>query len=87
MKNRFVVISHDGDQQQSFRDPVEADNYKDAMELIGIARPYAIPVDAISIEELRKLLEILEHRSTGAIEEWLVELFKESDGQDPRKEP
>lgn len=57
---RFVVLSYDDDQQQTFRDIVEAESHEAAMAQGGEAREYAVPVAAMTAEDLRAMAEEVE---------------------------
>ena len=55
MNNRYIVVSYDDDQQQTFFDLVQAENEGDAKSIIGELRDYAIPCDAIDLERLERM--------------------------------
>lgn len=52
---RWLVISYDDDQQQTFYDRVIAPSEDEAKVIIGGIRDYAIPVCALSVGELLKM--------------------------------
>lgn len=52
IKNRYVVISYDDDQQQIFWDWVLATDFAAAMDWVGKRRPYAVPVECLTPADL-----------------------------------
>jgi hypothetical protein len=49
---KYLVISHDSDEQQTFYDRVVAPDENGAMEIVGEIRDYAIPSCAFTADEL-----------------------------------
>lgn len=77
--HRFVVISYDNDQQQTFYDFVNAEDENKAQELIAEIRPYAIPVGALYPDEMRKMALQLESVEDYAINAHIHTLVLEAD--------
>lgn len=59
MKNKFLVISYDDDQQQTFFDIKEAANREAAMSLVDGEREDAIPIEALAVLDVENLLKQL----------------------------
>lgn len=57
---KFAVTSYFPDEQQIFTDFVEAADADAAKQIVGDAREYAVPADAVSLNELRDLAAGLE---------------------------
>jgi hypothetical protein len=63
-RSRFLVISYDKDEQQTFYDLIsvegEADPWQDALDIVGRLRPYAVPCDTCTVDDLSDLREALD---------------------------
>lgn len=59
---KYLVISYDADQECSYFDHVEAANADAALAIVGDARPYAVPVDAMTQQEVDSLGKLLRKR-------------------------
>jgi hypothetical protein len=57
---RYIVISYDDDQQQTFFDVTEAGSSDKAKALAGELRDYAIPCTVLSKDDLEGFLQDLE---------------------------
>jgi len=69
LKQKFLVISYDDDQQQWFYDFVAALSDEAAMRQVCTRRDYVIAADALSAEHLTNLAESLNEETIESIEE------------------
>ena len=65
---RFLVISHDSDQQKWYYDFVVAQSEQAAVQRVCTGRPSVIAADALSVEALCNLAAIAQHTSRRDIE-------------------
>jgi hypothetical protein len=72
---RFIVVSYDDDQQQTFFDVTEADTAEKAKELAGELRDYAIPCHVLDRAEF---LHFVDYMYTAKPEDVLTEATLES---------
>lgn len=58
---RFIVVSYDQSEQQTFFDPVEAEDFDDAIELAGEVRgDYAFICDVLDKDDIIKMASCLD---------------------------
>ena len=57
---KFLVISYDNDEQQSFRDFVYVKDEEAAKAYVEALRPYAIAVEVLTFEDCERLLNTLD---------------------------
>lgn len=69
LKQKFLVISYDDDQQQWFYDFVVAKSDEAAVRKVCTQRDYVIAADALSVENLVNLAQSLTEETIGSIEE------------------
>ena len=63
MAEKFLVISYDNDEQQTFWDEVVAANEEKAKEFVETCRSYALVVEVFSVPNLRDATNRL-HKQT-----------------------
>ena len=73
-KNRFLIISHDDHEDETFKDFVLADNKEIAEEKLIDHRMLVTVIDILSVEELKELAKNLEETSDASMERKLKEL-------------
>jgi hypothetical protein len=69
LKQKFLVISYDDDQQQWFYDFVVAPSDEAAVRKVCTQRDYVIAADALSVENLVNLAQSLSEETIEGIEE------------------
>jgi hypothetical protein len=69
LKQKFLVISYDDDQQQWFYDFVVAASDEAAVQKVCTQRDYVIAADALSVENLVNLAQSLTEETIESIEE------------------
>ena len=69
LKQKFLVISYDDDQQQWFYDFVVAPSEQAAVQKVCTRRDYVIAADALSVENLNNLAQSLNEETIEDIEE------------------
>jgi len=69
LKQKFLVISYDDDQQQWFYDFVVARSDEAAVQKVCTRRDYVIAADALSAENLTNLAQSLNEETVDSIEE------------------
>jgi hypothetical protein len=69
LKQKFLVISYDDDQQQWFYDFVVAPSDEAAVRKVCTQRDYVIAADALSVENLVHLAQSLSEETIEGIEE------------------
>jgi hypothetical protein len=69
LKQKFLVISYDDDQQQWFYDFVVAPSDEAAVQKVCTQRDYVIAADALSVENLVNLAQSLNEETIESIEE------------------
>ena len=69
LKQKFLVISYDDDQQQWFYDFVVALSDEAAVRKVCTRRDYVIAADALSVENLNNLAQSLNEETIESIEE------------------
>lgn len=63
MKQKYLAVSYDDDQQQWFWDYVVAESKEDAVKIVCDARPYCIAADAADLEQVEEIAHELRKRS------------------------
>ena len=66
---KFLVISYDDDQQQTFFDRIVAKNDDAAEVAIGLIREHAIPCTALTVDELRQMADEMDELPEPVIKE------------------
>jgi hypothetical protein len=69
LKQKFLVISYDDDQQQWFYDFVVARSDEAAVRKVCTRRDYVIAADALSAENLTNLAQSLNEETIDSVEE------------------
>ncbi len=69
LKQKFLVISYDDDQQQWFYDFVVAPSEQAAVQKLCTRREYVIAADELSVENLNNLAQSLKQETIESIEE------------------
>lgn len=77
---KFLVISYDNDQHQTFFDCVAAKNEDSAMTAIASIRDYAVPCTTMTISELREMARELENAPEKVIKHELRKLNHQERG-------
>jgi len=69
VRQKFLVISYDDDQQQWFYDFIVAASEQAAVDKVCTHRNYVIAADALSLENLNNLAQSLNDQTIESIEE------------------
>lgn len=77
---KYLVISYDNDEQQTFYDFVLADDEEKAQEIIGEIRDYALPVCAITPDEMHKMAQKIDGSLEKEIQEHVENLVLNTEG-------
>lgn len=56
---KYIVVSHDADEQQSFFDVISAETPEKARAIVANVREYAETVDTLTLVELAEFVRIL----------------------------
>jgi hypothetical protein len=71
---RYIVVSYDLDQQQTFFDLIEATDWDAATQIVDDVRDYTIFTEAITEEDLRRMLASFDSATTPAVNSTRAEL-------------
>ena len=77
---KYLVISYDDDQQQPYFDHMLAANRDHAIILMEQARPDALPVDALTVSDLRKMAIDLDNASESEIRDGMARTACSAEG-------
>ena len=77
---KYLVISYDDDQQQPYFDHVMAVDRHHAIILMEEARLDALPIDALTVSDLRKMAIDLDNASESEIREGMAQIARSSEG-------
>ena len=77
---KYLVISYDDDQQQPYFDHVLAEDRDQAIILMEQARPDALPVDALTACDLRKMMIDLDNASESEIRDGMAQAARSAEG-------
>lgn len=82
MKQKYLVISYDPDQQQWFYDVVFAESENSAQERIAKLRDYCIDFDVLDVPTLVRMTERVQTERESEAESWMQELEVEANKEE-----